>query len=152
MVYIIKKKSLLTSDCEILVNAVNCIGIMGKGIAKDFKQLYPEYFHDYKNKCNQGKIQLGKVDLYLFENNPNRYICSFPTIHKLYEPSNLENIKLGLMDLKLKTDRLGIKTIALSAVGCGNGGLNIKDVYNLVVSIFDKGTIEFYDYEDLLTL
>jgi O-acetyl-ADP-ribose deacetylase (regulator of RNase III) len=121
---------LLEALVEALVNTVNTKGIMGKGIALQFKQAFPEMFRDYENACKAGGVRLGKMhvfDLGGLTGNP-RWIINFPTKGHWRERSRLTDIEAGLEDLVTTILRLGIRSIALPPLGCGNGGLNWAEV------------------------
>ena len=121
--------NLLEADTEALVNAVNTEGVMGKGIALQFKKKYPEMFEDYQRACKEGQVQPGRMHVYerldLF--NP-RYIINFPTKRQWRTPSSIEDINTGLNALAGVIRKRGIKSIALPALGCGNGGLDWSEV------------------------
>lgn len=95
------KGNLFESNTEALVNAVNCVGVMGKGIALQFRQRFSEdYFKDYKTACKNGDLRIGKVHIYSLnsENNP-RFIVNFPTKNHWREKSRIEYIESGLQSL-----------------------------------------------------
>jgi O-acetyl-ADP-ribose deacetylase (regulator of RNase III) len=120
---------LLQQDVDAIVNTVNTVGVMGKGIALQFKQKWPENFRAYERACKRDEVQLGKMFIYdaggLLK---PRYIINFPTKRHWREKSRLEDIEMGLKDLVLRVKSLGIRSIALPPLGCGNGGLNWDDV------------------------
>jgi O-acetyl-ADP-ribose deacetylase (regulator of RNase III) len=120
---------LLEADTEALVNAVNTEGVMGKGIALQFKRQYPDMFEDYQRACKEGKVQPGRMHVYerreIF--NP-RYIINFPTKRHWRSPSSIEDIKAGLNALAEEIRQRHIKSIALPALGCGNGSLDWSEV------------------------
>lgn len=122
--------NLLEAPVEALVNTVNTAGVMGKGIALQFKQAFPKMFRAYEKACKAGEVRLGKV--YVFElgglTGGPRWIINFPTKGHWRERSRLENIEAGLKDLVTTIRRLGIHSIALPPLGCGNGGLDWHDV------------------------
>ena len=96
------KGNLLNSKCEALVNTVNCVGVMGKGIALQFKKKWPTNFNLYKKACDIKQIKPGRsfvVDLGFFEKEP-RYIINFPTKNHWREKSKIEYIESGLNNLK----------------------------------------------------
>ncbi len=141
----IKEGNIFESDCEALVNAVNCIGIMGAGLAKQFRLKYPEMMHSYQTECKEKVLKIGQP--HYFSANDGKMIINFPTMHNPGSQSKLEDIKLGLLKLKqdLK-DFLNLKSIAFCSLGCGVGGLYWEDVFNLIKEIFDDGdiNIEFF--------
>lgn len=132
--------NLLEAHTEALVNTVNTEGVMGKGIALQFRQAYPEMFRAYVHDCRHRKVRLGQMhvfDLGGLVGGP-RWIINFPTKAHWKSGSRLDDIKVGLADLVEKVRQLEIKSIALPPLGCGYGGLNWSDVYPLIVSAFSK--------------
>lgn len=126
----IAKGNLLEAPVEALVNTVNTQGIMGKGIALQFKQAFPEMFRDYEKACKAGDVRLGKVHVYDLGGLTGgpRWIINFPTKGHWRERSRLTDIEAGLRDLVATVRRLGIRSLAVPPLGCGNGGLNWTDV------------------------
>ncbi len=122
--------NLLEAPVEALVNTVNTVGVMGKGIALEFRQAFPTMFRAYEKACKTGEVRLGKMhvfDLGGLTGGP-RWIINFPTKEHWRERSRLENIEAGLKDLVMTIRRLGIHSIAVPPLGCGNGGLDWHDV------------------------
>ena len=121
--------NLLEADTEALVNTVNTEGVMGKGIALQFKKKYPDMFDAYQRACKEGQVQPGKMHVYerreMF--NP-QYIINFPTKRHWRSPTRIEDIKAGLNALAEEISQRHIKSIALPALGCGNGGLDWSEV------------------------
>jgi O-acetyl-ADP-ribose deacetylase (regulator of RNase III) len=132
-----KQGNLLEEKAEALVNTVNCVGVMGKGIALQFKQAYPENFRHYEKACKASEVQPGQMFTVATGSllNP-RYIINFPTKRHWRNNSKIEDIKSGLVDLVQQVQRLDITSIAMPALGCGNGGLNWADVKPLIESAF----------------
>lgn len=128
----IKKGSLFDSDCDWIVNTVNCVGVMGKGIALEFKKRYPEMFNDYREICKKGLLTPGK--LWIWTKDPKRNILCFPTKDHWRNPSRIEWIEEGLKKLLGNYERLGITSIAFPLLGCTNGGLNSSAVIPLMES------------------
>ncbi len=129
--------NLLQADTEALVNTVNCVGYMGKGIALQFKQAYPENFRVYAQSCRAKVVQPGRM--FIFETGrivPPKYIINFPTKRHWRGKSHLEDIKSGLAALTEDVKRLGIRSIAIPPLGCGNGGLNWSEVRPLIAAAF----------------
>lgn len=124
-----KTGNLLQSSAQVLTNTVNCVGVMGKGIALQFKNNFPEMFEDYKKRCDKGEVKLGEP--YLWDNGQVQ-IINFPTKGNWKENSRLEDIESGLKYLACNYEKMGINSISLPPLGCGNGGLNWKDVKNLI--------------------
>ncbi len=125
--------NILEADAEALVNTVNTVGVMGKGIALQFKKAFPEMFKAYEVICAKGELEPGTLHVYdrgvMF--NP-RFIINFPTKRDWRARSKLEDIQSGLDALVRVVDELGIRSIALPPLGCGQGGLNWADVFPLI--------------------
>ncbi len=127
--------NLLKSDADALVNTVNTAGIMGKGVALQFKEHFLLNYKLYKKACEAGEVKLGKM--FVTETGQLtgvRYIINFPTKADWRGFSKLSNIADGLDDLVRVIKEKKIKSIALPPLGCGNGGLDWKDVKPLIVS------------------
>ena len=132
----ISKGNLLKAPVEALVNTVNTEGVMGKGIALQFKNAYPAMFKAYAERAKTGQVRLGKMDVHdlggLIEGP--RWIINFPTKGHWKSRSRIDDIQRGLGDLVAVIKRLGIKSIAIPPLGCGNGGLNWSDVRPVIES------------------
>ena len=121
--------NLLEANTEALVNTVNCVGVMGKGIALQFKQAYPDNFRAYEQACRAGEVQLGRMLTFSTGTLMNpKYNINFPTKRHWKGKSRIEDIKRGLTALIDEVQRLEITSIAVPPLGCGNGGLNWSDV------------------------
>ena len=133
----LKQGNLLEEKTEALVNTVNCVGVMGRGIALQFKQAFPENFKQYKKACDAGEVQPGQVFTVPTGNllNP-RYIINFPTKRHWKGNSRLEDIKTGLKALVEEVKQLRIQSIAIPPLGCGNGGLDWAVVKPLIIDTF----------------
>lgn len=131
----IKQGKLLQEDAEALINAVNCVGVMGKGIALQFKQAFPENFQQYKKACDAKGVQPGRMFTVTTDKlfNP-KYIINFPTKRHWRSQSKIEDIQTGLKALVVEVQQLGITSIAIPALGCGNGGLDWVEVKPLIES------------------
>jgi O-acetyl-ADP-ribose deacetylase (regulator of RNase III) len=133
----IKSGDLLKEDTEAIVNTVNCVGVMGKGIALQFKQRWPQNYKAYAAACRRHEIKLGKMFIYdLGEWACPRFLINFPTKKHWRGDSKLEYINSGLHDLVAQVERLGIKSLALPPLGCGNGGLDWSIVKRSVFEAF----------------
>lgn len=131
------KGNLLEANAEALVNTVNCVGVMGKGIALQFKQAFPENFRQYKKACDAGEMKLGEVLVIHTGKRDNPiYIINFPTKYHWKGKSRLEDIKSGLRSLVRQVRLLDIESIGVPPLGCGNGGLDWVDVKPLIVAAF----------------
>lgn len=125
--------NLFDAEVDAIVNAVNCVGVMGKGIALEFKKRFPDNFMAYKANCDAGRLQLGRVLTY--DNGASakpRYIVNFPTKNHWRDASQLHDIRSGLESLASEIDLLKISSIAIPALGCGLGGLDWLDVRELI--------------------
>ena len=121
---------ILEADVQALVNTVNTVGVMGRGIALQFKKAFPENDKAYRRVCLLKKLEPGMVFTYDMNilHNP-RYIINFPTKRHWREKSKMEYIESGLHALVGEINRLGIESIALPPLGCGLGGLDWGQVY-----------------------
>jgi O-acetyl-ADP-ribose deacetylase (regulator of RNase III) len=121
--------NLLRADAEALVNTVNCVGVMGKGVALQFKQAFPQNFRAYEQACRKKLVRPGSMFIVptLAAGNP-KYIINFPTKVHWKGKSKLEYIDSGLVALVEDVRRLGIRSIAVPPLGCGNGGLDWREV------------------------
>jgi O-acetyl-ADP-ribose deacetylase (regulator of RNase III) len=131
--------NLFEAKAEALINAVNCVGVMGKGIALQFKQKFPaDYFNAYKLACQNGELAIGNVQVYELKNartNPH-YIINFPTKRHWREQSRIADIERGLQSLVKAVELYGINSIAMPALGCGLGGLDYAEVKPLIEKAF----------------
>jgi O-acetyl-ADP-ribose deacetylase (regulator of RNase III) len=125
--------NILEADTGAVVNTVNCVGVMGKGIALQFKQAYPDNFKEYLAACRRKLVKPGTMLIHRTGrlNNP-KYVVNFPTKRHWKGKSKVADIKAGLNALRTEIERLGIESIAIPALGCGNGGLDWNDVRPLI--------------------
>ena len=127
--------NLLRADAEALVNTVNTVGVMGKGIALQFKQAFPDNFKAYASAAKKGEIQPGRMFVHPTGHVTNpRFIINFPTKRHWRGRSRMEDIDAGLKALVAEIHRLGIRSVAVPPLGCGNGGLDWRDVRPRIVS------------------
>ena len=137
----IKHGNLLKAPAEALVNTVNCVGVMGKGIALQFDREFPENTVPYKAACKENTLRPGEilaVTLQLqLDNQLPRYIFNFATKDNWRQPSRIEWIERGLVALVEEVVRTGIKSIAIPPLGCGAGGLKWSQVQPLIVAAFE---------------
>jgi O-acetyl-ADP-ribose deacetylase (regulator of RNase III) len=125
--------NLLRADVDALVNTVNTVGVMGKGIALQFKRAYPEMFKSYERAAKENAVNIGKM--FVWETGAMtgpRFIINFPTKRHWRAPSRLEDIGEGLHDLVAVILEYGIRSIAIPPLGCGNGGLQWREVAPLI--------------------
>ncbi|HMR33955.1 MAG TPA: macro domain-containing protein [Geminicoccaceae bacterium] len=134
----ITKGDLLEQRVDAIVNTVNTVGVMGKGIALQFKRKWPANAKAYEAACRRGEVVPGKM--FVFDNGglaEPKFIINFPTKRHWRFPSRLKDIDDGLVDLIRQIDRLGIKSIAIPPLGCGNGGLHWPDVRERIETAFE---------------
>lgn len=129
-------------NTQALVNTVNCIGVMGAGIALEFMLRYPKMFEDYEAKCKDKKITTGKIDYY--NNSDGRIIVNFPTKWHFKYPSKLIWIEQGLQDFVKTYQTYGINNVAFPKLGTSKGGLNWNDVKELMEKYLSQLNIEVY--------
>ena len=122
---------LLKSDCQALVNTVNCIGVMGGGIALQFRKAFPDMYWQYHAACKRKDVVPGKM--HVFKLLPDRWIINFPTKLDWIHLSQIGWIEEGLDDLVLTIKKYDIQSIAIPPLGCGLGGLNWQDNVGLLV-------------------
>ena len=124
------KGDIFDAPADIRVNTVNCVGVMGAGVALAFKQRYPDMFKDYQRDCKDGRVTPGKM--HVWKSLTGDWIINFPTKRDWREPSRYEDIDAGLDDLRGYLDGVGPVTIALPALGCGHGGLDWNRVSRMI--------------------
>jgi O-acetyl-ADP-ribose deacetylase (regulator of RNase III) len=127
--------NLLTADVDALVNTVNTHGVMGKGLALQFKKAFPDAFTSYERACKNGEIVTGRMHVVRRLSSP-RYIINFPTKKHWRNPSKLEYIQTGLSDLVEQVRALSIESVAIPPLGCGQGGLDWSEVRPLIEGAF----------------
>jgi O-acetyl-ADP-ribose deacetylase (regulator of RNase III) len=115
------KTSLFDSPAHALVNTVNTVGVMGKGIAATFKRLYPGMFREYKELCLDGSLTIGKLHVF---RTPNKVVINFPTKKDWRRPSKLEYVEAGLQAFVDHYSRFGVASVSFPQLGCGNGELD----------------------------
>ncbi|MEY4561772.1 MAG: hypothetical protein RLZZ618_1049 [Pseudomonadota bacterium] len=124
-------------DVDAIVNTVNCVGVMGKGIALQFKNKWPANFTEYAAACKAGEVRPGRMFIHdAGALATPHYIVNFPTKDHWRGASKIEYIRDGLVDLITQVERLGIRAIAIPPLGCGNGGLDWAQVRPLIESAF----------------
>lgn len=131
--------NLLRADAEALVNTVNTQGVMGKGIALQFKKAYPAMYEDYRAAAKAGQVRLGHVQVWpTGQMTGPKYVINFPTKGHWKSRSKIGDIEAGLIDLIKAIKKFDIRSIAVPPLGCGNGGLDWRDVEPLIVRAFDQ--------------
>ena len=121
---------LFESQAQTLVNTVNCVGVMGKGVAAAFKQRFPAMFEDYRRRCERHAVRLGEP--YLYRDASGALIVNFPTKDHWRSPSRLGDIERGLDHFVAHAAQWGVRSVAMPPLGCGNGGLEWSDVGPLI--------------------
>jgi O-acetyl-ADP-ribose deacetylase (regulator of RNase III) len=135
----IAEGDLLEQRVDAIVNAVNTVGVMGKGIALQFRRKWPANYKAYEAACKRKEVIPCKM--FVFDNGElvePKYIINFPTKRHWRQPSRISDIECGLVDLVFQVKSLKIKSIAIPALGCGNGGLNWSDVKPRIEAAFEE--------------
>ena len=141
--------NLLEADVEAVVNTINTVGVMGKGIALMFKERFPENFKAYEAACKRKEIAVGRM--FVTESSElsgPRWIINFPTKAHWRSPSKLEWVRSGLQDLRRVIVENGIRSVAVPPLGSGNGGLDWREVRPLIeAALADLPDVEAVVYE-----
>ncbi|GAC1391751.1 MAG: hypothetical protein NVSMB38_13120 [Ktedonobacteraceae bacterium] len=138
-----RKGDIFESDTQVIVNTVNCKGVMGKGLALAFKQKYPDMFDVYKQDCKTGRLHIGRPTLY---QKSNPWILNFPTKDDWRLPSKLEYLAAGLEYLVANYKKVGIKSIAFPKLGAQNGRLSWDEVGPLMTKYLSQLDIDVFIY------
>ena len=140
MITIKEGGDIFLSECEVLVNPVNCVGVMGKGLALQFKEKHPQMFEDYREICKSGLLSPGLLWLW-----KKRVLC-FPTKLNWRDPSKEEYVLLGLEKFKTTYKEKGLTSVAFPLLGAGLGGLNREWVIQKIKETLEnlEGTYELY--------
>lgn len=139
------KGDIFTSEAQVLVNPVNCEGVMGKGLALQFKRYYPFNFDIYKEACETGYLRPGTI--LPVKLGLDRCIVNFPTKDKWRRPSRIEYITMGMAALYNYTEENDIMYMAMPTLGCGLGGLHWPTVRDLIEHYFKYSSVyvDVYD-------
>jgi len=130
---------ILKTDVEAIVNTVNCVGVMGRGIALQFKKAFPDNFKAYRRVCDRRQLHPGRVFVFdLGRLQPPKYVINFPTKRHWKGKSNLQDIRAGLISLVQEIRAHGIRSVAIPPLGCGLGGLNWSEVKSLIEEAFES--------------
>ena len=140
-----EKGDIFASKAQALVNPVNCRGLMGKGLALEFKRRYPRMFREYAELCRKGALKPGRVQIHAGPEPPA--IISFPTKDDWRSPSRMEWIQEGLQDLKRGMEAAGLESVAIPALGSGLGGLPWPEVRAAIVSVLQDADFITEVYE-----
>src|SRR3954470_5321699 len=118
MLHIEPNQTVFEVPVQTIVNAVNCDGFMGKGLASEIKRRFPAVFTKYRRSCERGEIQIGKLQLVKTD---RQWVVNFPTKDHWRGKSRVSYIEAGLKNFKATYKRRGITSAAFPALGCGNG-------------------------------
>ena len=136
---ILRQGNILEAETEALVNTVNTVGVMGKGIALQFKKAFPDNYKAYVKSCKEDSVQVGRMFAFdRGELSKPKFIINFPTKRHWREKSKLKYIEDGLKDLIEVIKNLGISSIAIPPLGCGNGGLDWKVVRPMIFTALEE--------------
>lgn len=135
--------NIFDSPAQVIVNTVNTVGVMGKGLALSFKQRYPDMFERYKKACEKRQLAIGKLMLFY---EPDHWLLLFPTKENWRNPSKLEYIEKGLLKFVDTYADKNIVSIAFPRLGCGNGELDWNDVRPLMEKYLKPLPIDVYIY------
>ena len=139
--------NLLEAEVDALVNTVNTVGVMGKGIALQFKNAFPDNYEAYRRACKDEAVRLG--EMFVFETGVlgrPRWIINFPTKQHWRARSRLRDIEAGLVALCVAIREHQIKSIAVPPLGCGSGGLDWADVLPSILTRLDELDAEVWIY------
>lgn len=139
--------NIFDSPAQVIVNTVNTVGVMGKGLAKEYKARYPEMFQLYQQACKSQKLTIGKLMLWYGE---DRWILNFPTKEHWRGKSKIEYIEKGLNEFCNKCIDYNISSVAFPKLGCGNGGLEWDIVKPLMEKYLSPMPLDIYIYIDSL--
>lgn len=142
---------ILRADADAIVNTVNCVGFMGRGIAAQFKRAYPENFRVYEAACKRGEVQPGRMLVYELAGSPSpRFIINFPTKRHWKANSRIDDIEVGLKALIGEVRSRKIRSIAVPPLGCGLGGLDWAEVRPLIETAFvELPDVRVFVYEPI---
>lgn len=142
----VHKGNIFNSQCQTLVNTVNCVGIMGAGIALECRLRYPKMFEQYAKLCSDKQLDIGQLWLY---KNPQRWVLNFPTKKHWRYPSRLEYLHLGLQKFVATYAERGITSVAFPLLGAQNGGLDKAQSMALMQQYLSQCSIpvEIYEYD-----
>lgn len=151
----VKRGNIFTSECQTLVNTVNCVGVMGTGIALEFKLRHPEMFERYVDHCRRGRIAIGKLWIYKppSKAQEKRWVLNFPTKQHWKDPSKIEYLEAGLKKFVSTYREKGIESVAFPVLGSINGrideekSLSVMQEYLVQCDI----AIEIYRYDSEAT-
>lgn len=138
----VKTGNIFTTQCQTIVNTINCVGVMGAGIAYEYRLRYPKMFDKYKKYCSDGAISVGKLWLYEIEaeysNTPYKKILNFPTKNHWKYPTNKEYLDIGLQKFVDTYIDKNIKSIAFPLLGADKGGLDERVSFEIMENYLSK--------------
>lgn len=147
-VHIIEKGDIFRCNVQTLVNTVNCVGVMGKGIAYRFKKEYPDMFEKYEDICQKGLLNVGK--LWLYKTN-SKWILNFPTKTDWRFSSRKEYLEIGLQKFISTYKEKNIQSIAFPLLGANNGNLSPSDSLEIMLRYLNHCEIPVYVYLNYCT-
>jgi len=138
--------NIFTSDCQTIVNTINCVGVMGAGIALEYRLRYPEMYKKYIKLCDEKKIDLGLLWIY---KSLDKWVLNFPTKKHWKYPSKVEYLHSGLKKFIDTYQARNIKSIAFPLLGSDKGGIPQNESLDIMMSYFEKVSIdvEVYKYD-----
>ncbi len=127
----------VVKDCNAIVNTVNCIGVMGKGIALQFKSRYPDMYDEYVRVCLAGALEPGEILVWENPKAPPKFVFNLATKGEWREPSQYSWIENGLLEMAIRMKSYRINSVAMPALGCTNGKLEWPKVKKLIQDAHD---------------
>lgn len=143
---VLRHGNLFESGCEAFVNPVNCKGVIGSGITKQFHALYPEIYPEYYKACSSGKLLPGIILPSKTANQTPKWILNFPTKYDWKDSCQLDWIEAGLIGLTKAVDNLSIQLVAVPPLGCEPKGLDWSDVYKLMYKHLSSPDVKYFIY------
>jgi O-acetyl-ADP-ribose deacetylase (regulator of RNase III) len=133
-----KTEDIFTIETDVLVHPVNCVGILGAGIGRRYKELFPEMWAEYKMACSLGMVFPNRIHHYKTRSGPQKFIVSLPTKSHPKRPGTFKDIKAALLDLSQFVWKEGLSTIVMPRIGCGLGGPAFHDIFPSISQIFGQ--------------